>query len=64
MMAMPKDNYQSVWLTADDVAELLRVKRSTVWRWARDGKLPAVRFGRLIRFRSVDVENFMKAGCV
>lgn len=37
-------------LTADEVAELLSVGRSTVHDWARAGALPAYRVGRVVRF--------------
>lgn len=46
-------------LTADQVAEMLAVSRSTVWRWAGENQLPTVRLGaaqRLVRFRAQDVE--------
>lgn len=33
-------------LTIQEVADYLRVSRSTVWRWCKDGTLPAFRIGR------------------
>ncbi len=37
-------------LTARQVAERIGVDTATVWKWARAGKVPARRFGRLVRF--------------
>jgi excisionase family DNA binding protein len=46
-------------LTADEVAELLRLPRTRVVAMARDGVLPVVRLGeRTLRFRPEDVESF------
>lgn len=38
-------------LTAQDVAERWQVTPSMVYRLAREGKIPAVRLGRHVRFR-------------
>lgn len=46
-------------LTADDVAERLRVPRSWVYRAAREGDLPSVRCGRYRRFDEGDVERWI-----
>lgn len=37
-------------LTSKEVADLLGVNRRTVQVWAKDGTLPAVKIGRLLRF--------------
>ncbi len=34
------------FLTVDEVAELLRIHRNTVYRWCRQGQLEALRFGK------------------
>jgi len=46
-------------LTADEVAERLRVPRSWVYRAAREGDLPSVRCGRYRRFDEGDVEQWI-----
>jgi excisionase family DNA binding protein len=39
------------FLTARDVADMLRVDERTVLRWAqRDASMPAIRLGRVVRF--------------
>ena len=44
-------------LTADDVAELLHVPRSTVSDYARRGVLPSIKLGRHVRFVRSDVAD-------
>jgi excisionase family DNA binding protein len=44
-------------LTADEVAELLRVPRSTVSDYARRGVLPSIKIGRHRRFVRSDVAS-------
>lgn len=46
-------------LTTVEVAELLRVHRQTIIRWAQDGTIPAIRVGRDWRFRRSDVEQLL-----
>jgi excisionase family DNA binding protein len=46
-------------LTADDVAQMLRVKRSWVYAAARQDQIPHVRLGRYIRFREEAVERWL-----
>jgi len=43
--------------TAQEAAEILRVKKQTVWKYGREGKLKTVRFGRTVRF---DLEGFRR----
>ena len=46
-------------LTADEVAKLLRVPLSWVYRAAREGSLPSVRCGRYRRFDAKDVDRWI-----
>lgn len=43
-----------------EVASYLRVKDSTVYTWAQEGKLPAFRLGRLWRFRRADLDAWLE----
>jgi excisionase family DNA binding protein len=49
-------------LTISDVARVLAVDRSTVFRLLRTGDLEAVRVGRRRRVRSEDIERLIEAG--
>ena len=37
------------YLTADDVASLMKVSIKTVYSWCSKGYLPSIKFGRLVR---------------
>ena len=47
-------------LGAEDVAELLSVKESTVWRWCREGNLPCLKVGKHWRVRRSALEDFLR----
>src|SRR5215211_3454932 len=49
-------------LSAEDVAGLLGVKESTVWRWCREGNLPALKVGKHWRVRQEALEEFLRRG--
>ena len=49
-------------LTAEEVAETLRVHPNTVRKWASDGRLKSVDMpGRALRFRRDEIERLMGA---
>ena len=47
-------------LAATDVAELVGVKETTVYRWCKEGKLPCLKVGKHWRVRREALENFLK----
>lgn len=47
-------------LTVQEVADYLKVSRTTVWRWCCAGKLPAFKIGRGWRVRWSEVEAVMQ----
>jgi len=49
-------------MTAEEVAGYLRVRLSTVYEWAKKGKIPAARVGRLWRFQREEVEAWVRNG--
>jgi len=46
-------------LTVSEVADLLRINKSTVYRMAKQGRLPATRVGRQWRFRKSVLEGML-----
>ncbi len=44
------------FLTPEEVADLLRVSRRTVYNWLRAGQLPAIRIGKVWRIRREDID--------
>jgi excisionase family DNA binding protein len=47
-------------LGAEDVAEIMGVKESTVWRWCREGRLPCLKVGKHWRLRRETLEDFLE----
>ncbi len=47
-------------LRVSEVAARLKCAVSAVRRWIREGRLKALRAGRLVRVRAEDVEDFLK----
>ena len=46
-------------LTLNEVAEYLRIPRSTAYKLAQEGKIPGQKVGRHWRFRRVVVERWL-----
>ncbi len=46
-------------LTVEQVAEILNVKRNTVYRWIRSGILPSIKIGALRRIKEDALEEFI-----
>lgn len=51
-------------LTVDEVAERLRLNRRTILRLAEQGKIPAVRLGKMYRFPVEALEEMFAAKAV
>lgn len=49
-------------LTAEDLAARWQVKKSQVWRLAREGRIPAVEVGRYRRFLLDEIEKWERNG--
>ncbi len=47
-------------LSAEDVAALVGVKETTVWRWCREGHMPCLKVGKHWRIRREALEDFLK----
>jgi excisionase family DNA binding protein len=47
-------------LGAEDVAELIGVKETTVYKWCKEGKLPCLKVGKHWRIRRKALEDFLK----
>jgi len=48
------------YLTAKQVAKYLQVKPLTIYQWARTNKIPAVKIGRIWRFKKGLIDNFLE----
>jgi excisionase family DNA binding protein len=50
---------QAKLLTVNEVADLLRVSRMTVYRLIKEGQMKALRVGRSYRLREDDVDEYL-----
>ncbi len=48
------------YLNAKQVAKYLQVKPLTVYQWARTNKIPAVKIGRIWRFKKDVIDSFLE----
>jgi len=51
---------RSELLGAEDVAEMVGVKETTIYRWCKEGKLPCLKVGKHWRIRHEALEDFLK----
>ncbi len=51
---------EKVLLGAGDVAELVGVKETTVYRWCKEGRLPCLKVGKHWRIRRGVLEDFLR----
>jgi len=49
-------------MTVDQVAELLRLNRQTIYNWIDAGTLEAMHIGRRVRIKRAVVDEMVKAG--
>ncbi len=56
-MALP---LEKELLSAEDVAALMGIKETTVWRWCREGNLSCLKVGKHWRVRREALENFLR----
>ena len=48
------------WLSVDEVAEYLGIKRFTVYKWVQRLGLPVKKIGRLLRFRKSEIDKWIE----
>ncbi len=50
------------WLSVDDIAAYLGIKRDTVYRWISVRNMPGHKIGRLWKFRKEEIDKWMRSG--
>jgi len=49
-------------MTVQEVAEYLRAKPSSIYEWAKNGKIPGVKVGGLWRFKREQIDEWLRKG--
>lgn len=50
------------WVSVEQIAEHLGVRRDSIYRWIDAKGLPAHRIGRLWKFKVSEVDDWVRAG--
>jgi excisionase family DNA binding protein len=45
-------------LSAEEVGRILKLSKATVQRWCREGRLPAVKMGKVYRIKKRDLDDW------
>jgi excisionase family DNA binding protein len=50
------------WLSVEEIAEYLGVSKDTVYAWIAKRNMPAHRIGRLWKFKSDEIDGWVRSG--
>ena len=50
------------WLSVDEIADHLGIKRDTVYKWISERQMPGHKIGRLWKFNKKEVDEWVKSG--
>lgn len=53
---------ENKWLSVDDIADYLGVKRDTIYKWIERKTMPAHKVGRLWKFKRDEVDAWVRGG--
>ena len=53
---------QDRWLSVEEIAAHLGIKRETVYLWIESKQLPAHKMGRLWKFQKAEVDEWVRSG--
>jgi len=59
---MDGDRMDDRWLSVDEIAAYLGVKRDTVYKWIDRKGMPAHKAGRLWKFKKGEVDAWVRSG--
>lgn len=48
------------YLSVDEIAEYLGIKKDTVYKWVAAKRIPAHKVGRLWKFKKAEVDDWIK----
>jgi len=50
------------WLSVEEIAAYLGIKRETLYKWLAEKDIPAHKVGRLWKFRKDEVDEWVRTG--
>jgi excisionase family DNA binding protein len=50
------------WLSVDEIAAYLGIKRDTVYKWIDEKAMPSHRLGRYWKFRKDEIDTWVRSG--
>jgi excisionase family DNA binding protein len=50
------------WLSVDEIADHLGIKRDTVYKWISERQMPGHKIGRLWKFNKPEVDEWVRSG--
>ena len=50
------------WLSVDEIAVYLGIKRETIYKWLAEKSMPAHKLGKLWKFRKDEVDEWLRSG--
>lgn len=50
------------WLSVDEIAAYIGIKRDTVYKWISERHMPGHKIGRLWKFNKKEVDEWVKSG--
>lgn len=59
---MPETIHSDRWISLQEACDYLGVKRHTVMRWIDQRGMPASKVGKLWRFKTADIDEWVKKG--
>jgi excisionase family DNA binding protein len=48
------------WLSVDEIADHLGIKRDTVYKWISERQMPGHKIGRLWKFNKLEVDEWVR----
>lgn len=61
-LLMEIDVMSDRWLSVEEIAEYLGVSKDTVYAWISKRNMPAHRIGRLWKFKTDEVDEWVRSG--
>jgi len=50
------------WLSVDEIAEHLGVKKDTIYKWVQTKDIPYHKVGRLLKFQINEIDQWVRRG--